>query len=81
MKEQHPSISAVGSHFDEAVEIAALAQKFYEQEGRPEGRSLEHWLRAEQELHRRAMPPTRKISARPPTEADIRTEEMMHLDQ
>ena len=81
MTEQHPSISAVGSHFDEAVEIAALAQKYYEQEGRPEGRSLEHWLRAEQELHQRTMTPARKVSTKPPAEADMRTEEMMHLDQ
>ena len=30
--------------------IKARAQEYYEREGRPEGRSLEHWFRAEREL-------------------------------
>ena len=31
-------------------EIALLAQRFYEAEGRPEGKAMEHWLRAEAQL-------------------------------
>jgi hypothetical protein len=35
-------------------EIADLAQKFWEEEGRPEGKAEEHWRRAEAELRGRA---------------------------
>ena len=31
-------------------EIAACAHRIYETEGRPEGKSLEHWLQAEAQL-------------------------------
>ena len=31
-------------------EIAARAQEIFEKEGRMEGHSLEHWMRAEREL-------------------------------
>jgi hypothetical protein len=31
-------------------EIAACAQRIYETEGRPQGRAMEHWLRAEAQL-------------------------------
>ena len=31
-------------------EIAACAQRIYETEGRPQGKALEHWLRAEAQL-------------------------------
>jgi hypothetical protein len=31
-------------------EIAALAQQFWEDEGRPEGKAEEHWTRAEEQL-------------------------------
>jgi Protein of unknown function (DUF2934) len=31
-------------------EIAAYAQSIYEQDGRPEGKSVEHWLQAETQL-------------------------------
>jgi hypothetical protein len=31
-------------------EITAAAQRIYEAEGRPEGRAVEHWLRAEAQL-------------------------------
>ena len=31
-------------------EIARLAHRYYEEEGRPEGRAEEHWLRAEREI-------------------------------
>ena len=30
--------------------IKARAQEIYEQEGRPDGKSLDHWMRAEREL-------------------------------
>lgn len=30
--------------------IAALARQFLEDEGRPEGKALEHWQRAERQL-------------------------------
>src|SRR4051812_47919619 len=52
MTEYHPSTSAIGSHLDEQTEIIALAQRYYEEEGRPKGRALDHWLRAEREVHR-----------------------------
>lgn len=50
MPKQLPSPSAVGSQAEEQAEIAILAHRYYEEEGRPEGRSHEHWLRAEQEI-------------------------------
>lgn len=81
MTEEHPSVSAVGSHLDEEIEIAALAHRYYEEEGCPEGRSLEHWLRAEREFHNRHFPNSAPMPANPPTECDTRTEEQMHLDQ
>jgi F0F1-type ATP synthase epsilon subunit len=31
-------------------DIAALAQKFWEEEGQPEGKAEEHWQRAEEQL-------------------------------
>jgi hypothetical protein len=31
-------------------DIAALAQKFWEEEGQPEGKAEEHWQRAEETL-------------------------------
>lgn len=33
-----------------APEIQALAYRYYLEEGRPEGRALDHWVRAEQTL-------------------------------
>lgn len=47
-EEIHPTESAVGQHFEE--EIAKLAYRYYEEEGRPEGRAEEHWHRAVGEL-------------------------------
>lgn len=78
MNEFHPSESAIGQHMDEQTEIAALAQRYYEEEGRPEGRAVEHWLRAEREVRRRYSVQPQATS---PTEADVRTEEAMHLDR
>jgi hypothetical protein len=34
----------------DAQEIQALAYRYYLEEGRPEGRALDHWVRAEQSL-------------------------------
>ena len=81
MPEQHLSISAVGSHLDEEAEIATLAYRYYEEEGYPEGRSHEHWLRAEQEVRGRTDSAAPKTPEAEPTHADARTEEIMHLDQ
>jgi len=77
-----PSFTALGAHFDEEIEIAALAQHFYEEEGRPEGRANEHWLRAEREIHGRHNPEAFVQNVgRTSGDADRLTEEMMHLDQ
>ena len=81
MTEEHPSVSAVGSHLDEEIEIAALAHRYYEEEGCQEGRSLEHWLRAEREFHDRHFSGPAPVPTAQPTETDIGTEEQMHLDQ
>jgi Protein of unknown function (DUF2934) len=54
MTEQDSPIPAVGSYLDDETEIAALAYRFYEQEGRPEGRANDHWSRAEREFRERA---------------------------
>jgi hypothetical protein len=78
MPEQHVSVSAVGRHFDEEVEIAALAHQYYEEEGRPENRALEHWQRAEREIHRRHSMAEQKSEPHP-TPEDERVEEAMHL--
>jgi|GEM_PF-2830457 len=32
-------------------DIARLAYRYYEEEGRPDGSAEDHWLRAEQVLH------------------------------
>lgn len=72
MSEQYPTISATGFHFEE--EIAALAYRYFEEEGRPEGKAHEHWLRAEREF--RESHPDEAGS-----DADSRTEEAMHLGQ
>jgi len=81
MNEFHPSESAVGAHFDEELEITALAQRFYEEEGRPEGRSLEHWLRAEREIHARRRTDLSEGLKPGASQEDSRTEEAMHLGQ
>jgi len=80
MSEQHVSVSAVGSHFDEQVEIAALAHRYYEEEGRPHGRALEHWQRAEREVRQRHAVSVPKSEPHP-TPEDERVEEAMHLDR
>lgn len=77
MTEQHPSFSAIGTHLDEEMEIAALAHRYYDEEGHPEGRAKEHWERARREMMPRSVNP---IPERKPTRAEMLTEEMMHLD-
>jgi hypothetical protein len=47
-------------------EIARCAYAIFEQEGRPEGREMEHWLRAEAQLTGGSQSPTTmEASARP----------------
>ena len=41
-------------HSDEEAEIAALAYRFYCEEGCPEGKADEHWTRAEREVRGKA---------------------------
>ena len=50
MTEEDPSSSTEQSYVDQEAEIAALAYRFYEEEGRPEGKASDHWLRAEREI-------------------------------
>jgi DUF2934 family protein len=47
-------------------EIAACAHMIYEQEGRPEGKAMEHWLQAEAQLtaERKAQAQTAVTSAK-----------------
>ncbi len=50
MSEESLPSSPIRVHSDEEAEIAALAYRFYCEEGCPEGKAHEHWLRAEQEV-------------------------------
>jgi hypothetical protein len=54
MSEESLPSSPITVHSDEEAEIAALAYRFYCQEGCPEGKAHEHWLRAEQEVRAKA---------------------------
>jgi hypothetical protein len=56
MTEEDPSSSAEQSYVDQEAEIAALAYRFYEEEGRPEGKASDHWLRAEREIRTQSQP-------------------------
>jgi hypothetical protein len=80
MSEQHISTSAVGRHLDEETEVTTLAQRYYQEAGRPEGRWLEFWQRAEKEFHEKQMPTEPKAEPHP-TPFDEKVEEAMHLDQ
>ena len=53
MPEEFVPLSALARHVEYENEVAALARRFYEEEGCPEGRAAEHWVRAEAEVHRR----------------------------
>ena len=56
MTEEDSSSSAGQSYVEQEAEIAALAYHFYEEEGRPEGRARDHWLRAEREVRKQGQP-------------------------
>ena len=45
-------------------QIAALAHKFWEDEGRPEGKAEAHWLRATEVLTKPAAAPAAKTAAK-----------------
>ena len=59
-KESLPG-SSIRVHSEEEAEIAALAYRFYCEEGCPQGKEHEHWLRAERELRGRT--PVRTASS------------------
>jgi len=42
------------NHTPATEDITALAHKIWEEEGKPEGKAEEHWLRAEKELSQRS---------------------------
>ena len=46
-------------------EIAARAYRIWEGEGRPSGRDLDHWLRAEAELHAQSDIPVAQAPSKP----------------
>jgi hypothetical protein len=48
MPDESASNSTNDTNLEE--EIARLAHRYYEEEGRPEGRAEEHWFRAEREI-------------------------------
>ena len=50
MSEEQPT-SAADAPVNRDEEIARLAFRFYEEEGRPDGRAAEHWRRAEEEFN------------------------------
>ena len=56
MIEEDSSNLAESSYVDQEAEIAALAYRFYEEEGRPEGKASDHWLRAEREIRTQSQP-------------------------
>jgi hypothetical protein len=56
MTEEDSSGPAERSYVDQEAEIAALAYRFYEEEGRPEGKASDHWLRAEREIRKEGQP-------------------------
>jgi DUF2934 family protein len=50
---------------DREVEIAERAYRIWEGEGRPVGRDLDHWLRAESELHAECEKPVAQVQSKP----------------
>ena len=63
MAEESLLSSPIRVHSDEEAEIAALAYRFYCEEGCPEGKAHEHWRRAEQEV--RGKVPSKKSDSSP----------------
>jgi hypothetical protein len=53
MSEEFIPVSQLARHVDFEAEVAALAWQYYVEEDFPEGRSQEHWFRAEGEVRRR----------------------------
>jgi DUF2934 family protein len=56
MTEEDSSRAVERSYVDQEAEIAALAYRFYEEEGCPEGKASDHWLRAEREIRTPSQP-------------------------
>jgi hypothetical protein len=79
MIEQHVSLSAVGRHFDEEIEIAAMALQYFDEAGCPEGHHPEFWLRAEREFHEKHMARPVAMAAAGPTAKDEEILEEMLL--
>ena len=48
--------SPIRLHSNHEAEIATLAYRYYCEEGCPEGKEEEHWLRAEREISGRSQP-------------------------
>jgi len=55
---------SIQSHTANKDQIAALAHKFWEDEGRPEGRAEAHWLRATEVLAAPAAAPVAKAAVK-----------------
>ena len=53
MPEEYIPLSSLIRHYEFEVAVEALARQYYEEEGRPAGRALDHWVRAENEVRRR----------------------------
>jgi hypothetical protein len=64
MSEESLLSSPLKVHSDEEVEIATLAYRFYCEEGCPEGKAHEHWLRAKREVRGRA-PLVNSVTSQP----------------
>jgi hypothetical protein len=58
MSEDSIPVSELARHVEFEEEVAALAWMYYVEEGYPEGRSQEHWFRAEAEVRRRHATPS-----------------------
>jgi hypothetical protein len=67
MKEFHPSVSAIGNHLDAQFDTTATLPQQSQEES-----LTGNWIR-------RHLPSL--ASETPPSDADLRTEEAMHLDQ
>lgn len=57
MSEESIPVSELARHVDFEAEVAKLAWQYYVEEDFPEGRSQEHWFRAEAEIRRRHATP------------------------
>ena len=51
-------------------EISALAQQFYDEEGRPEGKADEHWVRAQEQIRQRHVSGSVQGETQPQSTAD-----------